>query len=231
MFSYYLQPSDATCLTACWIPLLYVKICHLCCHILILGRHAFVESNRPWTTKWCFLQEVLSWSILWLFRGLLGGKCCISGCAPLRSLSVGILLSTLRRQLLFISCSSVASGFLMLLSWKAMLCSRMRVMFKENVKNGSQQPGVFRINYNYGAKVFSHAVLMSQQNSTAYMPHKQQKPETLFLQDYCLLLMSAVVLMLLQPGPSSVHLNHFIASYLELLVGSGLFQLPCLMSR
>lgn len=104
-------------------------------------------------------------------------------------------------------------------------------MFKENVKNGSQQPGVFRINYNYGAKVFSRAVLMSQQNSTAYMPHKQQKPETLFLQDYCLLLMSAVVLMLLQPGPSSVHLNHFIASYLELLVGSGLFQLPCLMSR
>lgn len=107
-------------------------------------------------------------------------------------------------------------------------------MFKENVKNGSQQPGVFRINYNYGAKVFSHAVLISQQNSTAYMPHKQQKPATLFLQDYCLLLlllMSAVVLMLLQPGPSSVHLNHFIASYLELLVGSGLFQLPCLMSR
>lgn len=166
------------------------------------------------------------------FRGLLGGKCCISGCAPLCSLSVGVLLSTLKRQLLFISCSSIASGFLMLHSCKGTLSTRMGVMFKEDVTNRSQQPGVFRINYNYGAKVFSLAILMSQQNSTAYVTHKQQKPETLFLQDYCLLLMSAVLLTLHQPDPSSFHLNPlFVASYLELLVGSGLFQLPYLMSK
>lgn len=101
------------------------------------------------------------------FRGLLGGKCCISGCAPVCSLSVGILLSPLRRQLLFISCSSVASGFLMLLSCKGTSSTRMRAMFQEDATNRRQQPGVFRINDNCGAKVFSFTILMSQQNSTA----------------------------------------------------------------
>lgn len=60
-------------------------------------------------------------------------------------------------------------------------------MFQEDATNRRQQPGVFRINDNCGAKVFSLTILMSQQNSTAYVTHKQQKPETLFLQGCYLL--------------------------------------------
>lgn len=58
------------------------------------------------------------------------------------------------------------------------------------------------------------------------MTHKQQKPEILFLQDCSLLPTSAVGLMLLHPEPPFHLDSHCITSYLSLLVGSDVFQLP-----
>lgn len=85
----------------------------------------------------------------------------------------------------------------MLPSWQAKFSSRMRVLFKESVKNRSQQPCVFKIRFKFNAKLFSREDLLSQQNSALYVTRKGQKPEILFLQECCLLLLSAVVLMLL----------------------------------
>lgn len=104
----------------------------------------------------------------------------------------------------------------MLPSWQATFSSRMRVLFKESVKNRSQQPHVFKIRYKFDAKLFSNEDLQSQQNSTLYVTRKWRKPEILFLQECCLLLLSAVVLMLLQPEPSTFHLHPlFIASLIQ----------------
>lgn len=74
------------------------------------------------------------------------------------------------------------------------------------------------IRFKFNAKLFSREDSLSQQNSALYMTRKGQKPEVLFLHECCLLLLSAVVLTLLRPEPSTFHLHPlFIASLIQRL--------------